>query len=230
MIKLTPADLARTYRDPVSWAILAVDLFPIVAIFQFGWGAAAVVFLYWLENLILGLVAIFRMGATSSVNGVSGLTGFVFLGAFFAFHYGMFCFVHGVFLMVFAAISTDGEMGGINPISLIDYAFSTGAGMIWFVAAIAGLQGFLFIRDFLMRGEFRETDVMAQMAEPYERVIVLHFALFAGAGLLVFLGEPLIGVLALILLRAGWGVVQSVRRQWEIADEPIAKVDEASPI
>ena len=47
---LDPNTLARTYRDPVAIVILAVDLFPIWAVLTLGWGAAPLVFLYWLEN------------------------------------------------------------------------------------------------------------------------------------------------------------------------------------
>ncbi len=44
------------------------------------------------------------------------------------------------------------------------------------------------------------------MTAPYGRVIVLHIGIFAGAGALILLGDPMIGVLALILLRVIWGI------------------------
>ena len=102
--------------------------------------------------------------------------------------------------------------------------------MVWFLGASLALQLFLFVRDFLLRGEYRETDLISEMGKPYARIIVLHVALFAGFGLLISLGEPFIGVLALILLRAAWGALQSVRRQQEITAHHGPKVDEASPI
>ena len=220
MGRLTPEALARAYRDPVSWVILAVDLFPLIAVFQLGWGAAALVFLYWLENLILGLVTLLHMAAASARHGLNALLGWAALGAFFTFHYGMFCFVHGVFLMAFSEISNGGGTVQFDPFDLVNYAFSTGTGMIWFVGAILTLQVFLFVRDFLLRGEYRETNPITEMARPYGRVVVLHFALFAGFALLVLFNEPLAGVLALILVRAAWGVLLSVRRQEEIAHLP----------
>ena len=48
---------------------------------------------------------------------------------------------------------------------------------------------------------------MAEMFAPYGRIILLHFAIFAGAGALFLLGEPMIGVRGLIALRALFGVV-----------------------
>lgn len=231
MQRLTPATLAQAYRDPVSWLILAVDLFPVIAIFQLGWGAAALVMLYWLENLVIGFITLLRMIASTVRHGVPAIFGAFALGAFFTVHYGMFCFVHGVFLMAFAEISADGSGAiGFSPSGLLNYALTTGTAMVWFVGAILLLQLFLFARDFIFGGEYRETDPMSEMARPYGRIVVLHIALFAGFGLLAFLGEPFVGILALILLRAAWGVVQSVQRQQEIAPFANHKVDEASPI
>ena len=43
---------------------------------------------------------------------------------------------------------------------------------------------------------------MAEMFAPYGRIVVLHFGIFAGAGALFLLGQPMVGVLALILFRA----------------------------
>lgn len=212
---LNPDTLSRTYRDPISWVILAVDLFPILAVLTMGWGAAPLVFLYWLENLIIGVVTLARMIATSAKDGPAGLAVMAFLGPFFIVHYGLFCFVHGVFVSVFASLSqsADGSPGFPSPVSLIDQALSSGANMTLFVVTIIALQAFLFVQDFLGRGEYRNAEVQTEMMAPYGRIIVLHIGIFAGAFAMVALGEPMIGILALILIRALWGVVMSASRR-----------------
>ena len=215
---LNPDRLARTYRDPISWAILAVDLFPLLAVLTMGWGATPLVFLYWLENLIIGAVTLARMVAASVKNGPSGLAIMGFLGPFFIVHYGMFCLVHGVFVSAFSTLSggADGSTGVpdfTTPFFLIDQALSSGANMSLFVVAIIALQAFLFVQDYLLGGEFKTADVRSEMMAPYGRIIVLHIGIFAGAFALVALGEPMIGILALILLRALWGVALSVHRR-----------------
>ena len=212
---LNPDTLARTYRDPIAWLILAVDLFPIVAVLTLGWGATPLVFLYWLENLIIGAVTLARMTATSLKDGPAGLVIMAFLGPFFFVHYGMFCFVHGVFVSVFANLSggiQDG-FGFPTPFSLIDQALGSGANMTVFVIAIIALQAFLFVQDFLWRGQYKRSEVQTEMMAPYGRIIVLHIGLFAGAFAMIALGEPMLGVLALILLRALWGIVMSMHRR-----------------
>lgn len=214
---LDPNALARTYRDPVAWAILAVDLFPIWAVLFLGWGAAPLVFLYWLENLIIGAAALAKMAATSMKDHPIGLIGMAFIGPFFVFHYGMFCFVHGVFVSVFAKMNTGQEdMGFPTPFGLIEEALLSGAMMPTFVLAIIALQIFLFVQDFILRGEYRETSIEAEMKAPYGRIIVLHIGIFAGAFAMAALGEPMWGILGLILLRALWGVFLTVRRRMQI--------------
>ena len=210
---LDPNTLSRVYRDPMAWVILAVDLFPIIAVLTLGWGAAALVFLYWLENLIIGVVTLAKMIATSVKESPAGLIAMGFVGPFFIVHYGMFCFVHGVFVSVFANLSEGGTPGFPTPLGLIQEALSSGANMPTFVFAIIGVQVVLFVQDYVLRGAYLETSIDKEMMAPYGRIIVLHIGLFAGAFALVALGEPMIGILALILLRALWGVVLTVRRR-----------------
>lgn len=221
-----PGTLARTYRDPIAWAILGVDLFPIIAVLTLGWGAAALVFLYWLENIIIGVVTLARMTASSLNFGLSGLAGMAFLGPFFAVHYGGFCFVHGQFVNLFAGVSGQGRTDFFGPIGLVENALASGAHMPIFIGAIIALQAFLFVRDFIWRGEYRETNLVEEMSAPYARIVVLHIGIFAGAAALAAIGEPMIGILGLIILRAVWGVFLTTRRRMRLdGDLPQQKVD-----
>lgn len=208
-----PATLARTYRDPVALFILGVNLFPVVAVLTFGWGAAPLVFLYWLENLIIGVFALARMIAASMKEHPIGLAGMLYIGPFFTVHYGMFCFVHGVFIHAFADPGQASGTAFLGPQGLIGSALSSGQYMMTFVAAIIALQLYLFFRDYIGRGEYRESNIGAEMAAPYGRVVVLHIGIFAGAAAMAAMGEPMLGVLGLILLRTLWGVFLTVRRR-----------------
>ena len=227
---LQPAALAETYRDPVSWAILAVDLFPIYAVLQLGWDARALVFLYWLENLIIGGVTLLRMIASSTNYGPLGVGTLIFFGPFFTVHYGMFCFVHGIFLAVLGSAGGLNEADFMGPVGLVQFALATGQHMVLFAGAIVALQLFLYVRDFIARGQFRETDVASEMMRPYGRIVLLHIGIFVGFGVMLLLGQPMLGILGLILLRALWGMYQSYKRRIQPARESADKVDEPSPI
>ena len=215
---LDPNTLARTYRDPMAWVILAVDLFPVWAVLTMGWGAAPLVFLYWLENVILGAVALAKMIATSMKEHPIGLIGMLFIGPFFVVHYGMFCFVHGIFVNVFANLNNGSDPGFPSPWGLIEAALQSAPNMTLFVVAIIAVQVVLFVQDFVLGGEYRRTTVDKEMMAPYARVIVLHIAIFAGAFAMAAIGEPMWGMLGLIGLRALWGVFLTVRRRHLIDD------------
>ncbi|MBY9066574.1 DUF6498-containing protein [Hyphomonas sp. WL0036] len=208
----SPALLARAYADPLAWLNLAVDLLPIWAVLQFGWGATPLVALYWLENLVIGVFTVLRMAgagvAQVAEKGAAMLAGSLFLAAFFCVHYGAFCWGHGVFLSVFV----DPQMGFPSPQKLLAWALGTGAHMPLFLGAIVAANLVFFLVDFIGRGEARRTSLEAEMAAPYGRIFTLHVAIILGAMFAFGAGDPLIGVFFLILIRVVFGVFLSVRR------------------
>ena len=81
----------------------------------------------------------------------------------------------------------------------------------------------VFFQEFLIKGEWRRTNPGAEMGAPYGRIIVLHFAIFAGAGALFLLGQPMVGVLALNWEASDLGALisaeaRSVRREVQRAE------------
>lgn len=120
--------------------------------------------------------------------------------------------------MVFVSMA-NGTMGAQEPImmdvfGMFQFGLNSGLHVAWFVYAIIAFQILVFIWEFLVKGEWKNTNPMAEMFAPYGRIIVLHFAIFAGAGALFVLGQPIIGVLALIAFRALYGVVNNARGEF----------------
>lgn len=210
---------------------LIIDVVPVYGVLVLGWGAVPLVFLYWLENLVIGGVTVLRMLAAGSVAGPAGLLAAGFLSVFFTFHYGLFCFVHGVFLMSFAAMGAGADPGFPGPVELIGFALQSGPGMGMFIALIAAYNLAIFVVDDLLRGEAANGTTRQAMMAPYGRVVVLHIAIFAGAGGLIALGQPMLGVLALIGLRILFGIILSVRRRLRLeSTRANTKVDAASQL
>jgi hypothetical protein len=206
---LDPSEVARAYRDPLSLVSLAVDLMPVIAVFAFGWGATPLVALYWLENLVIGAFTILRMIGTALASLVS-LAMTLFIVPFFFFHYGMFCFVHGIFIRAFAPGEDD---GAFEPVSLIQWALGTAPEMFWFLAAIIVVSALYYAFDFLWRGEYKASNPQQEMFSPYGRIVTLHIAILLGAGVAFSLNEPLAGVLLLIFIRVVFGMFQTVHRR-----------------
>ena len=84
------------------WTAAALNLIPLAGVVFWGWDAFTLIFLYWLENVVIGARTLASMGASALLGGMLNKLGALFFGAFFTFHYGLFCFVHGTFVVQFA--------------------------------------------------------------------------------------------------------------------------------
>ena len=89
------------------FALLAANLVPIIGVLLWGWDVTLIIGLYWIENLVIGLLNLPKMWMCER-EGRNPL----FLSLFFTVHFGMFCGVHG------AAIGTI-FMEGDYPLSLL---------------------------------------------------------------------------------------------------------------
>lgn len=213
----------RALRNPIVLTGLAVDLAPIYGVLAWGWSATPLVLVYWTENVISGVMTLPRIFISGASYGWKMMPISLFLCAFFVVHYGMFCAVHGTFLMVFA-VAGDAIHGGAAPSlgffdsvmmnipGMIRVAIASGLHVDWLLGAIIAWQVIVFMWEFILKGGWKRTNPMVEMFSPYGRIIILHFGLFAGFGALLLLGQPMIGVLGLILFRAIYGILTNDRR------------------
>lgn len=207
---------SRALTQPIVWLGLFIDLLPVYGVLAWGWTAVPLVLLYWMENIVAGVMTIPRIIISGLTFRIIGVAAGLFLSVFFVFHYGLFCMVHGTFLMGFAAFATGPE--GMSSIPMMDlggmfeFSLRSGLHVDWMLYAIVAFQMIVFAWEFLIKGEWKTTNPMAEMFAPYSRIVVLHFALFIGAGALFLLGQPMLGVLALIIFRAVWGVITNAGR------------------
>jgi len=195
----TPAPLA---------AALATSLLPLLGVWLLHWPVVAVIGLYWLDNVIIGVFHGLRMLsaqgrlldpdyeaalAASSAHSIEerrqmianagNLQHFVMPGVF-VLHYGAFCAGHALFIAL-----------------LFDGAFSGWGNALFLVTvAIMVLQQARELRRFHADPELRALPRVLLMFQPYPRVIALHLALLFGAVPALF-GHPLIAALLLAGIR-----------------------------
>jgi hypothetical protein len=122
-----------------------------------------------------------------------------FLVPFFAFHYGFFCFVHGIF--VFALFGHDDFGGGFGPFGPLGNLFTVfrEQRLWWAAAALAASHLYSFFVNYLGRGEYKRVFVVWLMFQPYARVVVLHVAILFGGFVAMMLGSN-VGVLAILVI------------------------------
>lgn len=202
------AAVAGLKRLSTVWIVIG-NLIPLICVIAFGWPAGVLLLLYWCENVILGGINVVKMAASSLALGVGGGVILLFLIPFFTFHYGLFCLVHGVFVVVIGSVGVGGLAGvpgGLDPsptslLRIVMAQVHNEPGFGWSLATIAGMQLFSLVFDWLARRRYREVTPMEQMAAPYGRIIVLHIALLGGGFLIALMGSPVAALTILVVMK-----------------------------
>lgn len=227
-------DLAKSLRDfpdykPSAYALIAANALPIVGVLFFGWDTFSIVFLYWLENVIIGGVNVLKMITCRpdpnaidwsqfktndefqrkleklKKNGTLEQALMVnhaskfFMVPFFIVHYGIFCLVHGVF--IFAIFGRDTFGGGSGPFGGAENLMEVFSREHLWLAAIALAASHLwsFFVNYLGNGEYRRTAVSLLMMQPYARIVVLHMAILLGAFFAFAFGSNAVVLIILII-------------------------------
>ncbi|WP_158765483.1 DUF6498-containing protein [Terricaulis silvestris] len=186
---------------------VAINLAPIIGVAFWGWNAFALIFLYWLENLVIGARTLASMAANATMGGGPGL-GIMFYGPAFALHYGLFCLVHGMFVMAMFGNGAWGAGWG----DLASAAFALFAKEPNLAAGFASIVFWQVLQfgTFITNGAVNETDQKSLMLSPYPRIVILHLSIIFGGFLLQMLNEPLAGLLVLALLKTAFDVAEAM--------------------
>jgi hypothetical protein len=185
--------------------ILAINLLPVLGVAFFGWSALTLVLVYWLENLVIGALnaAKILVSGFSTGRAAAGLS--LFLAPFFVVHYGMFCFVHGLFILALFG-------NGLDSSSAFDVAglahavmdrLRTEPAMLWSTAALAAFHLYALLRYWVGEQRWRTSDPLSQMFAPYSRILVVHLTIMLAGIAVMLLGQPMLAVLCLALLKTG---------------------------
>jgi hypothetical protein len=182
------------------WFLVAVNLLPIVGVLQFGWDVGEIVFLYWFENLIVGALNVVRMLLVRpelpggvQVPGILLWFGKIFTAAFFAVHYGFFCYGHGMFLALMFG-------KGRNTLEMTSNMLREPE-MLLAVAALAASHLFSLMRNYIGGGEYRRLDLSKLMFRPYGRIVVVHIYILAVGFALQLYKSPTIAIVGFVLVK-----------------------------
>lgn len=201
--------LNRGARIAAALAAAAVLATGVLAL---DWPVLAIMLLFWLENVVVGAFNVLKMLSVGIRAGVVGLLGALSASAFFTVHYGLFCFVHGIFVVLLFSGGGVGGKGAQDPGRLLDAVIASLRGDAGFAVALAVLVVVQVI-DFV---EWRIRSAVQAAGNllfaPYGRIVVLHVTLLAGAALIARLGTPVAGVLLLIGLKLAYDLVVLTRR------------------
>jgi len=192
--------MEKTEKPLSAWVLVAANLVPLAGVLLWNWSVFALIALFWMENVIVGVFFALRM-LLADPRDPALWAAKVFLVPFFCFHYGMFTGVHGLF--VFGLFG--GKAYDPHGLQVLEPALRAAQDLgLWLpLAALLASHGFSFLWNYLWRGEFRRAKLTELMAKPYGRVVVLHMAIILGAIGTLALGSPLWALLVLLALKIG---------------------------
>jgi hypothetical protein len=225
----------KDFSLPTSgYWLIAANVAPLLGVLFLGWTTFSIVFIYWCENVMIGVINVLKMitccpdsesltpgkvdlgssqaqykKMTDYIEAHQGFVGLahhaakLFFVPFFTFHYGMFCFVHGVF--VFALLGDGGIFrgggGGGEPFDVLNSSLAAlrEQHLVWAVLALAGSHLWSYFVNFLGQGEYRRVTLPMLMIQPYGRIVVLHVAIILGAFATLALGSHALLLMILII-------------------------------
>lgn len=188
-----------TIPRPVFIALLVLlNALPVYGVFNWGWKSFDLIFLYWLENLIIGGFMILRIVIRPYSHAVEFVLP-VFFAPFFALHYGAFCFGHGMFVVSLFGKGLTPELAAMDIPEIILPVIESRQ-LLWPLMGLLAYQLLDWVRDASERG--LGSDGIKQLTvAPYRRIMVLHITIIASGFALGSLHEPLAGLLLLIVFK-----------------------------
>jgi hypothetical protein len=177
-------------------ALIAANLVPLAGVFLFGWKEFPLLLLFWFENVIIGFFNALKMLFATPDQRFQWAAK-LFIVPFFCFHYGMFTFVHGVFIV---ALFGGGTNRGLpSPATYLNEMIEQK--LVWAVLGLFVSHGISFAHNYLIGGEFRRAGVQSLMTQPYGRIVVLHVTILLGGFLMMALKSPALGLVLLVVLK-----------------------------
>lgn len=178
---------------------------PVAGVFLLGWDVSAILFLYWAENVVIGIFNLVKMKtargqAVKSRYRVNSRpaqdTKRTGLMLFFLVHYGMFTLGHGVFVVA---------LFGIPSVALSWMGLSL---LLMFVS-----HGVSYFYNFIGRGEYLRLSYQDLFIQPYARIVVMHITIILGGFFVNSLGAPPAALLVMVVLKTGIDIVAHLRER-----------------
>jgi hypothetical protein len=187
-----------SFLKPSVISLIAANIFPVIGVIFLGWNVFLLLFLFWMENVVVGFYTVLKMLFSSTAN-FTGVAAKVTAIPFFCVHYGIFTAVHGMFVFVVFG-------SGMIDDSSLPEGLTVWQTVMSSQVAIGGLillisHGFSFFYNYIGGGEYKNSKIGELMAQPYGRVVILHLTIIFGGFLMMLLGSPVAGLLFLIVLK-----------------------------
>jgi hypothetical protein len=171
------------------------NIVPLIGVLLGYWNAFDIIFLYWLENIIIGIVALIRITISPDSEGKAAGKN-IFIAFFFCLHYGFFTYGHGIFVASFFEEQLVGsqQIADQNIVSIAYFMLTQQAVQLTIIAMFLA-----HLIDLIFAYQSRKiAPAQQEMFKPYKRIIVLHMTIIFG-GFLATAFDNTLGI-ALVMI------------------------------
>jgi len=197
-------NILMKFKKPSVVTLILANLFPLFGVLVLGWKLFPIIFLYWLESAIVGFFNVKKMkiaqGQTKvNILSVSDETMAALnrhaMSAFFILHYGLFMFVHGVFVFAF-----------FGPPNMAFWEI-IGAFIFLFISHYVS-----YIYNFIKECEYKQLSSSQLFMQPYSRIIIMHITILAGGFILQRFGSPPGALVIMVVLKTAIDLAAHIKQ------------------
>ncbi len=221
-MKFLGATTAADWLRPSVIALVLANLVPVFGVLCFHWEVFPLMFLFWSENVIVGAFNVLKM-LTANPESPLSWAGKLFIIPFFCLHYGMFTFIHGVFVV--GLFGGGFKHGAPFPDVEVFWRVMQEYHLGWAVLGLAVSRGISFATNYLGSGEYKRASLQQLMQQPYGRIVMLHLAILGGGFLVMALHSPLLGLLLLVALKIAFDLRGHFAERKKFSENPMVKSD-----
>ncbi|PIR87927.1 MAG: hypothetical protein COU10_01925 [Candidatus Harrisonbacteria bacterium CG10_big_fil_rev_8_21_14_0_10_45_28] len=190
----------NNFKKVSVWTLILSNLIPLIGVIFWGWSVFQLLFAFWCESAVIGIYTIIRLAVKRSISFI----------LFFIIHFGAFMQGHLLVLVVFFhdGVSVSLEMALLGAKVSLPATFL----IIWpAVLAMTISHGVSFYSNFLKNKEYVNLVPARIMLAPYPRIVVMHLVVIFGAFLAILLGNPIGGLIVLVILKAGLDIFSHIK-------------------
>lgn len=184
--------------------IVGGNLIPLYGLFYWGWDVFSLFFLYWAENVVIGIYTLIMMFIVGVRGSLWRLPGMLFMMAFFTVHYGMFCMGHLAILTDLFGGDLGVKVGWIDDLPAF-FQNTFIQGFYWGLGGLVIAQAFQSF-DSWQKIYSHEKNQPGLMVAPYGRIMVLHLAILIGGLGAAMLQQPAVALAVLVALKTLYDV------------------------
>ncbi len=181
--------------------LVIVNLFPLVCVLAFRWSIAPIMFLYWVENIVIGFFNVLKMrkaqGPVSANILVDGRpvreNDRRSIITFFIMGYSGFTLAHGLFIVILFGLAVGSFLQVLLAFTLFFFSHYQS-----------------YRKHFVKNEEFRRTSFDRLFFQPYKRIVVMHLTILAGCYLVKMLDAPILALAVMIFLKTAIDLVSHV--------------------